>query len=835
MTNLSATNIIRQTPTVNYQATKQAIALASQTKAPKGYECTHIHLYTDDAGNFVYAKPRYKNHTTGDKWLRSYSLDSAYQWQMKNPDFTDLYPKGQGKKPLYRLHELVASHDVVYIFEGEQKADLAKEQLFLTATTAGGSTAVDSHDWQPLKGRQCVLWRDKDEAGQAWLCRVLEALQPLDCRVLVIDVDKLDLPPKSDIVDYVEAMHAAGKDDADILQAIKNLPTLESEQVLELLTKQASDSVPDDSEGSNGKAASYLSWHGDNALLDTPVKYEGGRFEVYQDGLYFVNYEHEAQTNRYHKQGYPLRISDPLYIKALIRGRDSNAWGILLEWLDKDRKRHEWAMPAALLQGDSKEFRQILADMGLGISPNPKARYYLTAYLQTYDTPKRALSVNKTGWHDDSYVLPHTVIGQSQDEPIYLQTSAPLEHGYGVKGTLEDWQQNLAIPVANQSRIAFAVSCGFSGQLLELLSEKNGGGFHFIGTSSVGKSLALEVAASIWGGDMVRSWNSTNNALEGIAALHNDAFLCLDEINEADNKTIGKAVYMLANGKPKGRMTKNITMRESVKFRIMFLSSGEQTLESYLQAIGEPIKAGQVVRLCNIEADTGRNIGIFDSLTLADTAAKQVEILRHNTGLYYGAAGIEWLEYLTSNKDNAANQAYEYIAQFMAMYSQANEQANRVAKRFAIVAAAGELATLAGVTGWQAGQAMTAAKICLDSWLTHEGTTGNREEHQIITQVQAFIQAHGSSRFSDWDSESYERVPNCVGFYRKNDDCYYIHAALFDREVCSPFSRKQVCVVLDNAGMLSKSNGYQKLVKSNDRDKKGYFYCIKSDILNLSP
>ncbi len=133
------------------------------------------------------------------------------------------------------------------------------------------------------------------------------------------------------------------------------------------------------------------------------------------------------------------------------------------------------------------------------------------------------------------------------------------------------------------------------------------------------------------------------------------------------------------------------------------------------------------------------------------------------------------------------------------------------------------------------GQAMSAAKACFDNWLSNNGESGNHEERQIIKQVQGFIQAHGSSRFSDWDSQYHERVPNRVGFYRKSEDCHYVHAALFEREVCGPFSKKQVSQVLWKLQQLQTNNGFQLRVNSTDRDKKGYFYCIKGDILNLSP
>jgi hypothetical protein len=59
----------------------------------------------------------------------------------------------------------------------------------------------------------------------------------------------------------------------------------------------------------------------------------------------------------------------------------------------------------------------------------------------------------------------------------------------------------------------FAICCALTGPLLKLLGGE-GGGFHFRGGSSIGKSTALNIAASVWGGGGVsgfsRTWRATD-------------------------------------------------------------------------------------------------------------------------------------------------------------------------------------------------------------------------------------------------------------------------------------------------------------------------------------
>ena len=97
----------------------------------------------------------------------------------------------------------------------------------------------------------------------------------------------------------------------------------------------------------------------------------------------------------------------------------------------------------------------------------------------------------------------------------------------------------------------FAVSLAFAAPLLAPLAVENGG-FHIFGPSSCGKSTALRVAASVYGGpDYITTWRATDNGLEGTAAAHNDTLLIMDEMGQVSPNIVGDVVYMLANGEGK--------------------------------------------------------------------------------------------------------------------------------------------------------------------------------------------------------------------------------------------------------------------------------------------
>ena len=170
-------------------------------------------------------------------------------------------------------------------------------------------------------------------------------------------------------------------------------------------------------------------------------------------------------------------------------------------------------------------------------------------------------------------------------------------------------------------------------------------------------------------------------------------FLPLDEISECDPKIVGKTVYMLANGQGKGRSTTTGHNRIAKTWRIIFLSNGEESLQNFMAQAGQKTNAGIEVRVAHIDADAGKGLKTFDSLVLADTGTAQADKINELSHAYYGSAGITWLEHITSDKAATTANAWQLVSSFMSQYSDLTAQAHRVAKRFAIVGAAGELAT----------------------------------------------------------------------------------------------------------------------------------------------
>ncbi len=501
------------------------------------------------------------------------------------------------------------------------------------------------------------------------------------------------------------------------------------------------------------------------------------------EGLFFIGMTREGVALP------EKRICSYLNVVAATAGQDGNH-GILLEWAERKGVRtitRRVAVPRKHMLGDGLEFLRDLEDKGVIIQVGQEKR--VLEFLRSFETNRFINSVGVVGWHTQEdtdstnnthapvFVTPTRIYGSNADEYIYQPDHAPA-HRMGQVGTLEGWKQHVARFAVGNTRLAFAISTAFAGSLLHLAqSQVDSGGFHIHGSSSTGKSTAMACTASVWGRGgksdnpkaYARTWQATAVAIETIASLHNDGCLLLDEISQADEKQAAKIPYMLGNGSGKERGNKSLTMRPVNTFRLMFVSNGEYTLEEHLKQKGVKMNAGQELRMLNIPADAGQGMGIIETLFQFQHPRELVEHLVHATTEQYGTAGAAWLEYITANVETITQQIPAAIAAFKATYvpADASSQAHRAANRFALVAVAGEIATNANITGWQAGTATESAGRCFTDWLTEFGGGDgiSREHKRIVETIETFIDQHRGKFESNAISAGSMPIPDLAGWF----------------------------------------------------------------------
>ena len=517
--------------------------------------------------------------------------------------------------------------------------------------------------------------------------------------------------------------------------------------------------------------------------------------------------------------GDPVKVSGRIEVIARTRNNNLDDWGKLLKFTDPDGALKEVAVPNTMFAGDCREVRELLLYKGLDITPAGKSK--LITYLMSCNPTARVLCVNKTGWYKNAFIFPDSIVGETEDK-ISFQTEA-FNNVYTTAGSLEDWRENISKYCSGNSRLLFAVSAAFAGALL-YKSGIESGGFHFVGGSSCGKSTILRVAASVWGGEnYLRTWRTTSNGLEGVAVMHNDSLLVLDELGQVDPAQAGDIAYMLGNNSGRIRANRNGNARNALSWRLLYLSSGEKDLTDCAVESKKKVKAGQVIRLLNIPAVPleRESYGAFEYLHGFDNGGAFAEYLNQQVKNCYGTPARAFIKAITEEDPEelkkAINEKIEMAKRALiddVAGQDADSQAKRAINRFALVAFAGEYATANGLTGWQEGEAGRACALCLEDWLTARGGVGNQEDKQILEQVKYFFEQHAESRFYDLTDGKDQKVINMAGYKDKVLDEweYYVLPTVFKNDVCSGLNINLAKEILTKKGWLKDEKSTPKRI-----------------------
>lgn len=566
-----------------------------------------------------------------------------------------------------------------------------------------------------------------------------------------------------------------------------------------------------------------------------PIKWPHG-YVLDSRGLWFDPGEDKPRS----------RLSGPFTVLGRARDPNGDGWSIALEWQDPDHGYHRHFLPLADLIGDGTEVLKPLAAGGLELSPHSDRLKKFKAALVGLDCGSRVRLVRRSGWHNDVFVLPHATIGQSAGESVVYDGKADAAR-YGVSGALAEWIEKVAKPAAGNSRLVMALSLAFAGPLADLLNDE-GGGVHLVGGSSLGKSTALVVAGSVWGGGgrggFTQTWRATGNALEAIARAHSGTLLALDELGELDAKEAGSTAYLLVNGQGKARATRDAEVRARSEWRIMLLSSGEIGLGDKIAETGKRAKAGQLIRLVDVPADAGKGYGLFED-TKGHGPANFSKLIKSAALDCYGTAGPAFAAILADDPETVASTTKDRIAEIQKKLldgaGESGGQAFRVAHRFALIAAAGELATVALGLPWAENEAERAAAICFDAWRSTLGGEGPGELVAAMDALRSAVEKHGESRFRilhDMTQEaplSGQGVRDLIGYrFKREDELYWGFTMTGWREVLAGVAEpKGIAAMLTDRGALlvTPSDRANRYVQKID-GRPVATYAVRATALN---
>ncbi|CDH23556.1 DUF927 domain-containing protein [Xenorhabdus bovienii] len=454
-----------------------------------------------------------------------------------------------------------------------------------------------------------------------------------------------------------------------------------------------------------------------------------------------------------------------------------------------------------------------LRSRGMNITVKNSLLPILAEHLQRSGDRREWIVTQKAGWHCGAYVMPDgEIIGQPY-MPVAFSGGTSAIAGYVVRGRAEQWKTHVASLLQGNRSMMLGVLMGLAAPLNSL----TGGscfGVHLFAQSSAGKTTTVEAASSLYGDpeELKLSWHGTNHGLNNEAAARNDGFMPIDEIGQSSNpKEVANSAYSLFNGVGKIQGKREGGNRAVIRWKIAALSTGEEDLETFLIKGGITPKAGQLVRLLSVPfIDTE----FFNGYEDGDSHARAI---KRESKRYCGAAGREWISWLSEHQEQAIEMtARKEKEWFDGLPEEASAQVKRVAVRFALLDAVGELAT--HITGWSKEACHAAVKQSFDDWLADFGI-GNREKYQVITRTRDFIQKYGLSRFQpytygrpngDIDTAHAMRISDLAGYLvhnRRHDGQaeYHIIPSVFEAEILQGLQKKSGFEALEEAGMLVKA------------------------------
>ncbi len=710
-------------------------------------------------------------------------------------------------RPLYGLDRLAARPDAAVILcEGEKAADAAGMLLPEGATIASmnGAQSPKKTDWTPLKGRVVRIWPDADEPGEQFAHTAAALVQAAGAAsVSILDLSSLtgELPPGWDAADALADGWTPDRFAETAKWEPTDSPCAEATREPEPEPEPVTDIRNEDAPKPTAK---------------TPDGWKLTRKMVFEI-----------------KETEGERKLIPICGHLRVTGRTTGAhgeWGLVLAFRNHDGRELIKAMPAARLHEDPSVLVKELALEGLKTLPGKEKK--VLAYLADWEPDTRILSAKRLGWIEDktgalAFVLPDRVITRDGSGQVVFQPDrfSPTTRTVHAAGDLADWQSQVAGPACQHPLMRFALCAGLAPPLLSFAEAGDSFILHYWGTTSRGKTTVGQLAASPWGCaadpndapslTFIRRWNITGNGLEGLAEAHSDMPLVLDELGSSTVGDIRPLIYQLAGGQGKTALNSAREMKEPRSWRTIAISTGEISIHARMAdptgdgTQSKTIKGGLTHRALDVEIDD------IASGVPADQRGVTVTGIKVACARHYGTAGPELIRLLAARfQTHAEARAYvrERVAYILPQIAPAGlpAETERAVRRFALIAVAGEFASLTGLIPTTAKAVIDATKGVVDRWLNLSAET---DDQRLIASVRAFILKH-ESRFQRIN----EPEPIAVGHYPRqpNDEPVRDRVGYVDRKAGK--------WMFTDAGLVEAAPGHDRTTIARTLRKHGHLF-----------
>jgi len=304
--------------------------------------------------------------------------------------------------------------------------------------------------------------------------------------------------------------------------------------------------------------------------------------------------------------------------------------------------------------------QNIIASFGKGNDRN--LFDYVRACVEEASYSRAAINVpTNYGWQpNDTFVYNERVFSKNMPpQHIPMRGLVNINKATKPTGSLDEWRKIVNMLTKKQMHEILAMSMtGFAAPLMRFTGY-DGITFHLGSTESgTGKSLTLELAASVWGHPVKYrvSKNTSDVAMQQRLGLLHSMPLISDEItskNRKDFEWFPGFIFDMAEGQGKDRMESGANKeRENTTYwkSIALLSSNTHVID-YLTGARRHSSEGEIRRLLELTLNK--------VIKWEDGETEVISNLRRN----YGVAGELWAQYLVDNMDTCQQVLNETKAQ----------------------------------------------------------------------------------------------------------------------------------------------------------------------------
>ena len=414
---------------------------------------------------------------------------------------------------------------------------------------------------------------------------------------------------------------------------------------------------------------------------------------------------------------------------------------------------------------------------GIGIAVNSETARNFVRYIGdlenlNYDIIPERKSIGRFGYIAGEGFSPY-VDGLIFDGDANFAAMFQTVHE---RGSFEKWRQMAAEVRAMSGTAKIVLAASFASPLLQPLGCLP---FfvHLWGVDSgTGKTVALMVAASVWGdpavGSYVKTFDGTAVGMEKTAAFLNNLPLCLDELQLAKDAK-GKTnfdVYRLAQGVGRTRGNRSGGVDKTPTWQNCILSTGESPLT------GQASGAGAVNRVIDIECKAN-SVVITDGMRVSGAVKRN-----------FGHAGKAFVEKLYAAGDDVPQEIHDrYQVLFKTLAAQDTTEK----------------------------QAMAAAAIVLGDELACRWIFGGTEQPVTMEQISEFLTSRAAvsagerayKYLCDWVSQNSNKLTGKTDngdVLGTLDGCRaYIIRSVFERVLQDAgYSMKATISWLKQAGLI---------------------------------